>query len=266
MFRIAIAGFQHESNSFSKIPASLDRWKAAGIIFGQEIVDEYETSTATIAGMLARLKQESDIEIHPLVFTRMMPMGPMTVEATEHIMDLILKEIADNGPWDAVLLPLHGAAVSDKYLDADGEISERVRKLVGKNVIIGTALDMHANVSQKVVANADIVTIYQTNPHLDTFEQAFHCTDLVIKTLRKEIRPTHCLQMPPLIVNILQQGTSDEPMAGLLRFADGVRHQPGFYRSILHWDIHMPMFLRWVWHFWLQLTMTLPLRKTIQRR
>ena len=78
MFRIAIAGFQHESNSFSKIPASLDRWKAAGIIFGQEIVDEYETSTATIAGMLARLKKESDIEIHPLVFTRMMPMGPMT--------------------------------------------------------------------------------------------------------------------------------------------------------------------------------------------
>lgn len=227
MFRIAIAGFQHESNSFSKIPASLDRWKAAGIIFGQAIVDEYETSTATIAGMLARLKQESDIEIHPLVFTRMMPMGPMTVEATEHIMDLMLKEIADNGPWDAVLLPLHGAAVSDKYLDADGEISEKVRKLVGENVIIGTALDMHANVSQKVVANADIVTIYQTNPHLDTFEQAFHCTDLVIKTLRKEIRPTHCLQMPPLIVNILQQGTSDEPMAGLLRFADDVRHRPG---------------------------------------
>jgi microcystin degradation protein MlrC len=76
MFRIAIAGFQHESNSFAKVPASLDRWKASGILFGQEIVDEYETSTATIAGMLARLKKESDIEIHPLVFTRLMPMGP----------------------------------------------------------------------------------------------------------------------------------------------------------------------------------------------
>lgn len=227
MFRIAIVGFQHESNSFAKVPASLGKWKEAGILYGQEIIDEYETSTATIAGMLSRLKEESDIEISPLVFTRLMPMGPMTVEATEHIMDLMLDELRKNGPWDAVLLPLHGAAVSDQYLDADGEISEKVRALVGRDVVIGTALDMHANVSQKVVANADILTIYQTNPHLDTFEQAFHCADLVIKALRKEIRPTSFLQMPPLIVNILQQGTSDEPMAGLLRFANEVRNRPG---------------------------------------
>ena len=227
VFRIAIAGFQHESNSFAKVPASLAKWQEAGILHGQEIINEYETSTATIAGMLGRLKMENDIEIQPLVFTRLMPMGPMTVEATEHIMDLMLKEISTKGPWDAVLLPLHGAAVSDKYLDADGEISEQVRALVGKNVVIGTALDMHANVSQKVVANSDIVTIYQTNPHLDTYEQGFHCTDLVIKTLRKEIHPTKCLQMPPLIVNILQQCTSDEPMAEILRFADRVRARPG---------------------------------------
>ena len=104
VFRIAIAGFQHESNSFAKVPASLAKWQEAGILHGQEIINEYETSTATIAGMLGRLKMENDIEIQPLVFTRLMPMGPMTVEATEHIMDLMLKEISTKGPWDAVLL------------------------------------------------------------------------------------------------------------------------------------------------------------------
>lgn len=227
MFRIAIAGFQHESNSFAKVPASLDKWKQSGILHGQEIIDEYQSSKATVAGMLGRLKEETQCDVHPLIFTKLMPMGPMTVEATDHIMDLMLKQIADNGPWDAILLPLHGAAVSDKYLDADGAIAQKVRNLVGKEVIIGTALDMHANISQKVVENSDVVTVYQTNPHLDTYEQAFHCTDLVLKTLRKQIRPTNFLSMPPLIVNILQQGTSDEPMAGILKFADEVRKRPG---------------------------------------
>jgi microcystin degradation protein MlrC len=225
--RIAIAGYQHESNSFAKIPASLDKWTEAGILLGAEINKEYENSKATVAGLLARLKEESDVDIHPLVFARLTPMGPLTREATDHLMNLILTAVKEGGPWDAVFLPQHGAAVSEKYLDADGELVEKVRELVGPNVIIGTALDMHANVSQKVVANSNIVTIYQTNPHIDTFEQAYHCADLVIRCLRNQIQPTSFLATPPLLVNILKQGTSDKPMSDLLQMAERERQRPG---------------------------------------
>lgn len=227
MKRIAIAGFQHESNSFAKIPATLDKWVDAGILLGAEINREYENSKATVAGLLARLKIESDVEIHPLVFARLTPMGPLTIEATDHLMNLILTLLEKDGPWDAVLLPQHGAAVSEKYLDADGELVERVRSLVGPNVIIGTALDMHANLSQKVVTNSDIVKVYQTNPHIDAFEQAYDCADLVMRCLRKEIRPTSFLAVPPLLVNILKQGTSDKPMSDLLQMAESERQRPG---------------------------------------
>ena len=225
--RIAIAGYQHESNSFAKTPASLEKWKEAGILYGDDIRREYEESKATIAGILGRLKVEKDIEIVPLVFARLMPMGAISVEATEHLMSEILRLINEQGPWDAVFLAQHGAAVSDKYLDADGEMAAQTRQLVGPNVPIVTNLDMHANVSKKVVANSDIVKVYQTNPHLDTYERAYESADLLLKTLRKEIVPTSFIATPPLVVNILKQGTSDPVMADLLRMAEAEAQLPG---------------------------------------
>ena len=49
MIRIATAGFQHESNTFSTVPASLDRWRASGILEGDAIRAEYESSQSTLA-------------------------------------------------------------------------------------------------------------------------------------------------------------------------------------------------------------------------
>jgi microcystin degradation protein MlrC len=227
MIRIATAGFQHESNTFSTVPASLDLWRGSGILEGDAIRDEYATSQSTLAGFFAAAAERNDVDIVPLVFTRLTPMGAMTAEAAGHIIDRIVAAIRDNGPWDAVLLPQHGAAVSDPWPDADGELVRRVREVVGPHVPIGLALDMHANVSPQMVANADITTVYQTNPHIDAREQALHCARLVLRMVRGEIRPRSALRMPPLLVNILNQGTSDRPMSDLLRVADEQRRRPG---------------------------------------
>jgi len=218
--RVAIAGFQHETNSFAKVKASLAKWQEAGILHGDEIVKEYKESKATIAGILSRLESETEVDLVPLVFSRLMPMGHMTVEATDFLVNEILTLIEEQGPWDIVFLAQHGAAVSDKYKDPDGELAERVRAIVGPDVIIVTNLDMHGNISRKLVANSDIVKVYQTNPHLDTFERAFESADLAIKYFKGEIKPTMYLSTPPLVVNILKQGTSDKPMSDLLKFAE----------------------------------------------
>lgn len=227
MFRIATAGFQHESNTFSSVPAGLDKWERSGILEGDAIRAEYETSQSTLAGFFAACAEAGDVELVPLVFTRLTPMAAMTHAAIGHIIERAVGAIRDGGPWDAVLLPQHGAAVSETWPDADGEFVRRVREVVGPDVPIGLALDMHANVSPMMVQNADITTVYQTNPHIDAFEQAKLCAGLVLRMLRKEIRPVAALEMPPLVVNILNQGTSDEPMKTLIRLADAQRRRPG---------------------------------------
>ena len=227
MIRIATAGFQHESNTFSQIPASLDLWQRSGILEGDAIRVEYESSQSTLAGFFALEREDPEVSVLPLVFTRLMPMGAMTAEAVEHIMQRVTDAIRDNGPWDAVLLPLHGAAVSVPYLDADGEMVRRVREVVGPHVPIGLALDMHANVSRQMVENADIVTVYQTNPHIDTHLRALQCARMTVQMVRGQIKPCRALEMPPLVVNILCQGTEDKPMSDLLRLAEDQRQRPG---------------------------------------
>ena len=228
MIRIATAGFQHESNTFSPVPASLDLWRRAGILEDAAAIRaEYASSQSTLAGFFAAAAEDPQVELVPLFFTRLMPMGAITAQATDFIFGRIIAAIRDNGPWDAVLLPLHGAAVSDTWPDADGELVRRVRETVGPGVPIGVALDMHANIAPQLVDNADIVTVYQTNPHIDAYAQAMDCARLVLRMVRGEIRPTRALQTPPLLVNILCQGTSDAPMRDLLQFAETQKQRPG---------------------------------------
>jgi microcystin degradation protein MlrC len=226
--RIATTGFSHESNTFSTVPATLERWKSdEGILEGDAIRAQYATSKATLAGFFALADEDPDVTIVPLVFARLTPMGAITAEAIEHLMDLVTTALQENGPWDAVLLPQHGAAVSETYLDADGEMIRRVREVIGPDVPIGVTLDMHANLSHQMVQNADIVTVYQTNPHIDAYEQALLCGHLIAQTVRGEIHPRMTLVDPPLVVNILRQGTSDAPMRDLLVLAREQSARPG---------------------------------------
>jgi microcystin degradation protein MlrC len=227
MIRIATAGFQHESNTFSTVPATLERFRRAGMLEGDAIRREYESSQSTLAGFFAAAAEDPDVTLVPLFFARLTPMGAITHDAITTIMDRAVGAIRAAGPWDAVLLPQHGAAVSETYPDADGEFVRRVREAVGPDVPIGLALDMHANVSRRMVENADITTVYQTTPHLDAYEQALLCARLTIRMARGEIRPVTALATPPLLVNILNQGTSDRPMSDLLAVAEGERRRPG---------------------------------------
>ena len=63
---------------------------------------------------------------------------------------------------------------------------------------------------------ADVVNLYLTNPHLDARMRARECADLVFRTVRGEISPVLAVETPPLVVNILRQGTDDWPMRELV--------------------------------------------------
>ncbi len=228
MIRIATAGFLHESNTFSSSPASLALWRRSGMLEeAASIRAEYATSQSPLAGFFAAAAEDPEVELVPLFFARLVPMGAITAEAIEYLIGRVVAAIRDNGPWDAILLPQHGAAVSETWLDADGELVRRVRETVGPAVPIGQALDMHGNMSEQMVHNADITTVYQTNPHIDAYAQALLCARLTLQMVRGKIRPTTAIEMPPLLVNILCQGTSDAPMSDLLRLADQQRRRAG---------------------------------------
>lgn len=225
--RIATLGISHEANTFSSVPASLDHWERSGILHGEQIIEQYATAQATISGFLALGQEDPNVHVEPLLFSRITPMGPITATAFEHLSDQMLNLLTQGGPWDGVLLALHGAAVSDEYPDADGEILRRVRQVLGPNVTVGLTLDMHANISPLMVRDADVVTVYQTNPHVDAREQALRAGRMVRDAIAGRLHPRMALQMVPVAINILRQGTDDFPVRALLDAARAAERRPG---------------------------------------
>lgn len=199
---------------------------AAGPVEGDDLVRVYGESQATLGGFL-ELRGRPDLEVVPLFHADLNPMGTITREAFETLVARMLGRIEDGGPWDVVLLALHGAAVAEHQPDADGEIIERVRRLVGDDVVVGVALDMHANVSERMVANSTVLNAYLTNPHVDPRPRARQIADLAVAAARGEIRPVTVLRQVPAAINILRQGTSDEPMRGLVALAGELQRRPG---------------------------------------
>ena len=225
--RVAALGLHHESNTFAPVAASLDRWLAAGPVEGADLVAKYAESQATFGGFLEAAANDPRVELVPLVHFDLTPMGTITSEAYETLVGRMLAALKQNGPWDAVLLALHGAAVSEGHRDADGEIIRRVREAVGGQIPIGVALDMHANVSRRMFDGATVINTYMTNPHVDPRSRARQVADLTFQTVRGEIRPVAVLETPPLAINILRQGTSDPPMKELVALAAEEAMRPG---------------------------------------
>ena len=213
--RFALAGFNHETNTFHSIPTEYENFEKSVMLRGEEINKLYETPSSV--GGFYQASRDLDFEIVPLMFAQTGPLGTITSDAFERILGEILDLIENNGPFDAILLDLHGAAVSEEFHDMDGEITRRIRNLVGPEIPVGINLDMHANVSKKMVDNTDITTVYQTTPHLDADERGYHCAELIYKTVKKEITPVQSIETPPLIINIVNHNTNEEPMKSILQ-------------------------------------------------
>lgn len=224
--RLALLGLFHEANTFSPLQADRALFASGGVFRGSEIVDEYGGSSTTIGGYLAAAERLG-VEVVPLTFAFVNPVGAVTEDAFEWLAGEMLGELAAGGPWDGVLLNLHGAAVAEHLPDADAELARRVRAVVGPDVPVGAVLDLHGNASPALVDALTVTLAYQTNPHVDAAVQGARCTELVVRAARGEIAPVQALVPLPLVVNIARQDTGEEPMASLIAAAERVAARPG---------------------------------------
>ena len=224
--RVAILGISHETNTFSRVPTDYAQFEASGILRGPEIVAKYRESLYQIAGYL-QAADELGFEAVPLMYAQTGPIGTITKDAYDRLTAEMFGMLRDRGPWDGVLISNHGAAVSEEHPDMDGAFSEAVRAIVGPDVPVGITLDMHGNVSERVVSATNVTVVWRTNPHLDPKPRGRTCAELVYRTARGQIRPVQWIERPPLVVNILRQFTSEDPMKALVADAVAANQRPG---------------------------------------
>ena len=221
--RIGLAGFLHESNTF--LPASTGSGQFQ-ISRGTEIPERFGGSHHEWGGFLEALARYPEISVVPLITAYAVPSGTLTRECFESLANEIIAAIDLVKPLDGLLLGLHGATVADGFPDADGELLARVRIAVGSTPI-GVTYDLHANVSEAMIANADLAVVYRSNPHLDQRLRGIEAAELLVRQLRGEIRPEMALERPPLLIDITRQNTAESPARELYADLDEVLRWPG---------------------------------------
>jgi len=173
--RIAVAGFMHETNTFAEHLTPLSDFERSGgfpgLMTGQQVIDTLRTAAVGTGGFITAAEAAGDVELVPLLWTFPQPSGTIEQSAFETVVGMLLERLREAGPLDGLLLELHGAMVTEKYPDAEGELLRRLREIVGPELPIIATLDLHANISPEMVERTTTLLGYDTYPHVDALER-----------------------------------------------------------------------------------------------
>ncbi|SDP83163.1 M81 family metallopeptidase [Phyllobacterium sp. OV277] len=186
--RIFTASLATETNTFSPVPTDRASFEMAFYAGPGEHPDTPTLCSAPMV-VLRRRAREEGFELIEGTATWAEPGGLLQQQAYEGLRDEILDQLKAALPVDGVILGLHGAMVAQGYDDCEGDLLERIRSIVGRDVLIASELDPHSHLTRKRVENSNILAAFLEFPHTDFYERGEHVVDLALRTLRGEIKP-----------------------------------------------------------------------------
>ncbi|RTM06943.1 MAG: M81 family peptidase [Bradyrhizobiaceae bacterium] len=218
MARVAIGGFLHETNTFAPTKADYDAFMHGG---GRASIDDAASVLTTMRGINAgqagfiAVADANGWDIVPTIACAASPSAHVTEEAFERITATMVDRIKAAGPLDGVYLDLHGAMVTEHREDGEGEILARVRQVIGPDVPLVASLDLHANVTPEMIAQADALIAYRKYPHTDMADTGRACAEHLARLLRTRAPLAKAFRQLPFLIPISWQCTNDQPTKGI---------------------------------------------------
>lgn len=210
--RVAIGGFQHETNTFSPMPTTWEDFQTPGAwpaqTDGEAIFETFAGANIPISGFIDAAEEW---ELVPLLWTAAEPAGYVTQHAFDRIAEQMIEMISEAGHLDAIYLDLHGAMVTDDHEDGEAELLRRIRAVVGTNLPIAVSLDLHGNMSRAFFEQASCVTIYRTYPHIDMAETGTRAQALLAELIARGAPFARAWRQLDYIIPIHTQSTMREP-------------------------------------------------------
>ncbi len=202
--KFLIARLNHETNTFSPVATPLAAFEPT--YDGDAYRANFGLKTAMSA--FIDLAESMGAQIVTPVSASANPSGPVDAAAYDALCARIVNAAAG---CDAILLDLHGAMVAQNSDDGEGDLLARLRA-AAPGVPIGVALDLHANVTPKMVANADVMVGFKTYPHVDMYETGAHAGRLLRELIEGKSKPVVRWHPLPLMAHTLQSATGSGAM------------------------------------------------------
>lgn len=180
---------------------------------GAQIIDRARDVNLPIAGAIAHGEQHG-WQMVPLVWAGAVPSAPVTADCYAALTEEIVQGLRDAGPLDGVFLDLHGAMVADGAPDGEGTLLARVRQVVGPDVPVVAALDLHGNISAQMMDNADLMVGFRTYPHVD-MALTGHRAAQHLDRLMGGAPNAKAFRQLDFLIPIAWQATDAQPAAGL---------------------------------------------------
>lgn len=213
--RLAIAGMHIECGTFSPLTSGVEDFLATR---GDELMARYPF-----------LKNHPDwgneIEWVPLVHFRAMPGGVVTTEVYHMMKQEILTRLTEAGVLDGFFFDIHGAMSVESLDDAELDLLENIRAVIGAVLPISCSQDLHGNVSAELVSHLDDITAYRTAPHVDFMETRERAMERLVHMTRTGERPVSAWVGIPVLLSGEMTSTEVEPgntlWGGLTGYIDG---------------------------------------------
>jgi microcystin degradation protein MlrC len=209
--RLALFQMGQETDTFNPSPTTMHDFESFGLYRGQDVFDR-QRGNGTVGGFLIAVDDDGrDIETVPLSRGWAGAGGRITTEALEFFEQLLRDDLSGAGPIDGLALHLHGACSAEGVDDVEGRLQAIARDVVGPAVPIVLTLDHHANITQRMIDFCDALVGFRTQPH-DPLETGIASTELLIRIVGGEVRPTKAWRKIRLISHQEQYLTSRGPM------------------------------------------------------
>lgn len=196
--RILVCEFFQETDTFNPILTELESFQVFRAVEGQDAYDACTKSRCAAHGVIDGVEQNGGVVV-PTVSLFTHAGGRVSNQVMDLFYDRMEHYLETSGKIDAVCASLHGATCSENDDDVCGSILTFLRKHVGEDAVIAASFDLHANITDKMLQQADIICGHQTYPHIDGYESGYRAASLCMQMLAGERVSMASVQVPILV-------------------------------------------------------------------
>ena len=217
--RVLLGQFMHETNTFCERKTGESAFRTFYCHEGADVLTAL-VGTANEIGGFIDVGHARGWALVPTVATFATPGGVVTDAAWNTFAGHILSTARNEGPFDGILLSLHGAMVREDGSDGDAGLVRALRHIIGPDVQMAVTLDLHANLSPEMSKDANVIISYKTFPHVDMRETGKKAAEALSRAM--DGRGSFKTIVRKLPMMSLPEGgrTDSEPMLSLQRLAE----------------------------------------------